>query len=98
MEEKNNDKPVDYRVHESILARMERTNKRWFVLCIVIFLAFVGSNIGWLIYESQFEDISTTVTQNTQSESGNAIIYGEHAGAVIYGEGKSNSNNQNQTP
>lgn len=90
MEERNNDKPVDYRVHESILARMERTNKRWFVLCIVIFLAFVGSNIGWIIYEHQFEDI--VVTENSQDGGGINIIGG---GDVSYG---AEANNNKNTP
>lgn len=90
MEEKNNDKPVDYRVHESILARMERTNKRWFVLCIVIFLAFVGSNIGWLIYESQFED-SVTVTQDVDTQQSPAYVNGTGS-MVVNGESTANNN------
>lgn len=90
MEEKNNDKPVDYRVHESILARMERTNKRWFVLCLVIFLAFVGSNIGWLVYESQFED-SVTVTQDVDTQQSPAYVNGTGS-MVVNGESKTNDN------
>ena len=86
MEDNRNDKPVDYRVHESILARMERANKRWFILCVVIFLAAVGSNIGWLVYESQYED---TVITAEQSGQGVNIVGG---GEVMYGAESDNKN------
>lgn len=45
--------PVPYIVHESILARMERTIKRLWILCIIMFTALVISNGMWLYYESQ---------------------------------------------
>lgn len=90
MEENKNmgpvDEPVNYRVHESMLARLDLINKRLFVLCIVIFLAFVGSNIGWLIYESQFED---TVITAEQSGQGVNIVGG---GEVMYGAESDNKN------
>ena len=78
-----NDPKVDYRVHESALARMERMNKRLFLLCIVVFIAFMASNIGWLIYESRFEDNS--VTQEVDTGDGNANVVGI---GDYYGEDK----------
>lgn len=55
-------KSVPYIVHEADMARMERHNKRLWILCIVMFLAFVASNAAWVYYESQFEKFETTVT------------------------------------
>ena len=54
-------------VHEGILARMERTIKRLWILCIIIFIAFVGSNIYWIWYEAQFteEEVLQTVVQDS---------------------------------
>ena len=55
---------------------------------ITIFL-LVASNIGWLIYESQFEtaeETSTVITEDYKldsGESGNAIVNGE--GSVVIG-------------
>ena len=60
--------------HEGIMARMERTIKRLWVLCIVLIILLAGSNAAWLLYESQFEDESTTVTQELNSDGGDAII------------------------
>lgn len=81
---------VEYIVHESILARMERMNKRLFIFCIVVFLAFVASNAGWLIYESQFED-SVTVTQEVDTASSPAYVNGTGE-LMVYGEGKADGN------
>lgn len=70
----DNQKDVPYIAHESILARMERTIKRLWVLCIMLLIALVASNVGWLIYESQFEDTTTTeITQENDCGYNNFI-------------------------
>lgn len=43
--------------------RNHKVIKMQFIIIIVLILAFLGSNIGWLIYESQYE----TVTEGEQS-------------------------------
>lgn len=66
--------PVPYIVHESVLARMERTIKRLWILCIIIFVAFVVSNCMWVYYESQFAVEETTeVTQRNDGGNNNYI-------------------------
>ena len=82
---------IPYFVHEGEMARMERVNRRLWILCLVIFLALVGTNAGWIYYESQFEDVSTTVTQDVDSGifGGNATI---NDGVHINGENTANSN------
>lgn len=64
--------PVPYIVHESAMARLERTIKRLWVLCLVLFLSFVISNGVWIYYENSFEDV--TVTEATQDGNGVNII------------------------
>ena len=85
MEEREN-VSVPYLVHESVLARMERTIKRLWILCIVLIVLFVGTNAGWLYYESQWEDV--VVTQE------NADGYNNYVGndGDIY-NGKTNDQN-----
>lgn len=65
---------VPYIVHESQMARSERTIKRLWVLCIVMFLAFVVSNGMWVVYENSFEDIS--VEQEVDTGDGAAYVTG----------------------
>lgn len=62
----SNREPVPYIVHEGILARQERNIKRLWILCIVIFIALIGTNAAWIIYENQFEDI--VLTQEAQTD------------------------------
>jgi hypothetical protein len=49
---------VPYIVHESSMARMERQIKRLWIALIVVIAMLFASNVGWLIYESQFATIS----------------------------------------
>lgn len=82
--------PVPYIVHEATMARLERTIKRLWILLIVMLILFVGTNAGWIIYESQFEIVETTSTeiaQDSQSGGRNLIIGGD-----IYGEADGQDN------
>ena len=73
--------PVPYIVHESILARMERTIKRLWILCIIIFVAFVVSNGMWVYYESQFT--TEEVTEVRQSNDGGYNNYKRFDGQIL---------------
>lgn len=86
---------VPYIVHEGQMARMERTIKRLWVLCIILIVLFVGTNAGWLYYESQFEE-TTTVTQST-SWDGDSNVVLNGTGEVTYNE-RSSETNSNEEP
>lgn len=59
---------VAYFVFEGEMTRMERTNHRLWILCILLLLTLVGTNAGWLYYESQWETVSeTTITQEAEA-------------------------------
>ena len=64
---------VPYIVHEASMARSERTVKRLWATIILLILLLVGSNAAWLFYESQFEDVVTTVTQENEDGYNNFI-------------------------
>lgn len=40
-----------------MLKELKKTSKRWFIAFIVVLIMLFATNIGWLIYESQFETI-----------------------------------------
>lgn len=69
---------ISYYVHEGMMTRMERTNRRLWILCIVIFLAFVASNAAWIWYENQWEvyETSQSVDQDIDTGDGDANITG----------------------
>ena len=81
---------IPYFVHDEIMARFERTVKRLWILCIVMFLAFVASNGAWIWYESQWEVYETQeVTQDLRATGGgDAILSGD-----VNINGKSDKNN-----
>ena len=60
---------VPYVAHEFAMARAERQSKRLVAVIILLILLLVGSNIGWLVYESQFEDY--VITQEVEQEADN---------------------------
>mgnify|MGYP003426600070 CR=1 FL=1 len=62
---------------------------KWLIAVIVVLIALlVGSNIGWLIYESQFEVVEeTTVTQENENGYNNYI---GNDGDINYGETDNN--------
>lgn len=80
--------PVPFQTHESDMARLERTIKRLWILLIIMLGLLIGSNVAWLIYESQFvEEVTETVETYTEG-GGNAygaIVSGNNS-EVRYGE------------
>ena len=99
MEEKT-EKPVviSYYDHEAQIARAEAHSKRWAIAALIAFLALILSKAGWIVYESQFEDVTTTVSQEASSEGGgDAVINGDRAGAVFYGESEANNNSEEES-
>lgn len=83
---------IPYKVFETSQARADRRFKQMWTLVLVLLILLVGSNFGWLIYENQFDEITTatqTVTQDIDTNSGNAII---NDGVHINGESETDSN------
>lgn len=76
---------IPYIFHESMMARQERTIRRLWILCIIIFIALIATNAGWIWHESQYEDVvSTEISQDVNSDDGgNAVI---NDGVHINGE------------
>ena len=70
MGETNKPETITFFEHEAEVARQKRHIKRLSIFCAVIFAAFVFSNLGWIIYESQYQKVQTTVTQDASSEGG----------------------------
>lgn len=52
---------------ESALAKLEKANVRLWIVIIILIVALIGSNAGWIWYESQYEDV--VVTQEVDAES-----------------------------
>ena len=81
---------IPYVVYEANEMRHERREKRYVWLIAILIFLLVGTNIGWLIYESQFEVVQdTTITQENENGYNNYI---GNDGDINYG--KANDKNQ----
>lgn len=87
------ERTVPYIIFEGEMARQERTIKRLWIMCLITLVLLVGSNICWIFYEAQFEDI--VITQDGEAdENGNVRLNGV-ANGDIYDYGESTTDNQN---
>ena len=65
--------PVPYIAHESIVARMERTVKRLFILLIVTVVLVFASNALWLYFWNQYEYEDEQISYEQDGEGTNVI-------------------------
>lgn len=83
--EKRQKQDVPFLVHEADMARMERQNKRVWILCVVLAVLLAFSWLGFVLYEAQYVDESATVEVDTGE--GDAYVAG--IGDVTVGESES---------
>lgn len=77
-------------VFESEMARWERNFKRLVIIIlvlIVLLVLLVSTNIGWMVYESQFEDIVVSQDVEQQADGGdNHFVGGDYYGNTATSE------------
>ncbi len=82
--------PVPFAVHESAMARMERTIRRLWILLIMLVVLLVGSNALWIWYEAQWQVEETTeIRQDTSGNGSNYVVGGD-----LYGEPNDQENSE----
>ncbi len=89
--EKQENQTISYYAHEGMMARMERTNHRLWIVVIVLIVALLATNLAWILYEAQWQVYETTqeVTQDTGTGNGtNSFVGGDY-----YGETDNQNNN-----
>jgi hypothetical protein len=83
------DNKVSESAYEIAIGALHGQAKRLFILCVVLIIALIGSNAGWLWYESQFVNEETTVTQEVDNGDGETTVIGI---GDNYGESETDSN------
>ena len=63
--------------HEGDMARMERANKRLWVVIIILIIALIGSNAAWIYYENSFEDIVSYEAEQETEHGSNYFVGGD---------------------
>ena len=72
--------PVPFIVHEGMMARAERTAKRLWITILLLIVLLVGTNAGWIWFESQFEYSQTTQEVTQESNHGDNSFFGGDIG------------------
>ena len=67
---------MPYVAHESDMARMERTIRRLWILCIILIAILFGSNMAWVVYENQYIDEEITTIEAKQDGAETNIVDG----------------------
>jgi len=81
---------VPFFIHEATVERLERLNKRWFIFALIVFIALIATNAGWIVYESQYE--TYYYSQEAQTDNAPAItLLNTGEGDINYGQGKTSS-------
>ncbi len=69
---------IPYAVYEAQQERNDRSNKRLWILTIILIIALLASNIAWIIYESQFETVvdesDTVISLSQEAENDNYFV------------------------
>ena len=68
--------------HEKEMTRMETANKRMFIAFLIVLVMLFATNIAWIIYENQFQDVVVTQEADTW-DGGNNYMNG--TGEFSYG-------------
>ena len=69
----NNESETLRYAYESAMTRNHHVI-RWLIIVIVLLiLSLVGSNLAWVLYETQYDDYVETVTQDTADGDNNYI-------------------------
>ena len=78
--------------------RHENREKLYIGVIVLLIVLLVATNIGWLIYESQFETVETVEEVIIEAQQGDGVnIVG--GGDVNYGaESNNQEENRNQNP
>ena len=94
MDCKNCNKVVPYLAHEADMTRLERTIHRLWILVILLIATLVLTNIGWIMYEAQYEDNVTSTEEIQQEVEQNADGGGNNSfvGGDIYGISEDKTN------
>ena len=83
------DNMISFAAYESQGTRLERSNKRLFILNVVLVIVLFVSNALWVIYESQFRD-EVQIEQEVDTGDGDAYLTG--IGDINHGESKAKGN------
>lgn len=77
---------IPFAVHENDMTRLERSNRRLWIVVLVLIAALIISNLAWIIYESQYQELEVEGYNIEQEASGDGVNNSIIGGGNINGE------------
>lgn len=81
---------IPFVVYQATAARQERQIKRMWVVILLLICSLIGTNLAWIIYNSQFEIVEESVTVEQENDNGDNNYIGNN-GDISYGEAENNN-------
>ena len=91
--DENKNLSISYLAFESSQARMERLNKRLWIVILVLIIALVGTNAGWIYYENSFEDVVIKQEVEAQADGDSDLKLNTIGGDYNVGKSESYTDN-----
>ena len=85
----NKNANVPFVVYQATAARQERQIKRMWVVILFLICSLIGTNLAWIVYNSQFEVVEESTVIEQENDNGENNYIGND-GDIIYGEAENN--------
>ena len=73
-----------------LLRELKAQSKRWFIISVIELILIICTNVGWLIYNAQFENITEQTTVDGGENGTATYLENSESGDIIYGENNEN--------
>lgn len=88
---------VPLAVHENLRAQSNVDKRRLWIVVIILIVLLFGSNLAWLIYESQFDSVTTRLEATQENDDGYNSYIGND-GDIYNGTADDQENNDAARP
>ena len=75
---------VPFADHEAAHARQKRANRRLWIVCIILIIALVATNVAWIMYETQHKTEVSEIYARYDGEGVNFDLSVQNVKRICY--------------
>jgi len=83
-------------IAKELCSSLKEANKRLFCVVLILILALILTNGGWIWYNMQWEYTTETIEVDTQNSGGNAVLNTGEGGVNYNGENPNSKTEENK--
>ena len=68
----------------AVHARQERANRRLWIVCIILIIALVATNVAWIMYETQYKPEVSEIYARRDGEGVNFDLSVQNVKRIFY--------------